>query len=273
MKKIAPKKGNIAAYLTMIVALIVIMILLRNCSSPAASITDSRAGGDTLNVAIEISPIGVSTRGDTLGGFYYDMIRRVAADNNRAVKIDGFTDIAGALERLQNGRYDLVIADVPMTAELKKDFLFTDPVVIDRQVLVQLVDSVSGKPAITLQQDIAGDTVYLPANSPLRSRLLNLARELGDTIYVVEDPDYASEQLVMMTAIGEIPNAIVNRRMAESMKKTYPRLDTSVEISFNQFQSWILAQRDSVLLDSMNSWLDRFKASPEFDDLDKRYFN
>lgn len=261
-----------AMYILLLAAAIGIMAMLRNCSTPAAGTTDRRAGGDTLNVAIEISPIGVSTKGDTLGGFYYDMIRGIAAQNNISLHIDGFTNTQNALDRLEEHRYDLVIADIPMTADLRTRHLFTVPVIIDRQVLVQLRDSTDGSIRIKNQQDLAGDTVYVPVASPLKSRLHNLARELGDTIYIMEDPDYASEQLVMLTALGEIPNAIVNSHMARSMLKDYPELDASIEISFNQFQSWIVARQDTTLLDSLNHCIERYKNSPAYSRLYDRYF-
>ncbi len=270
MNRFEPKRGSLTVYMSLMVIIVLLMVMIRNCSSPVHSITDRRAGGDTLNIAMEISPIGVSTMGDTLCGYYYDMVRSLAETNDLTVKIDGFTDIAGVLRKLDEGRYDIVIADIPMTAELKDKYLFTIPVAIDRQILVQTVDSAGVLP-IKSQQDLSGATVFLPANSPLKSRLKNLARELGDTIIIKEDPDYASEQLVMLTAIGEIPNAIVNRRLAMSMLDSYPNLDTSVEISFNQFQSWIVAQRDSLLLDSLNHWLETFKSTDRFESLNRRY--
>lgn len=261
-----------AVYIVLLVLTVMAMISIRNCSTPSETITDRRAEGDTINVAIEISPVGVSTKGDSLGGFYYDMIREIAARNNLTLKIDGFTNTAAALERLGNGRYDIVIADIPVTSDLRQSYLFTAPVAIDRQVLVQLKDSTNGSTRITNQQEIAGDTVYVPVSSPLKSRLYNLAHELGDTIYIIEDSRYASEQLVMLTAIGEIPNAIVNSRMAQSMLADYPMLDASVEVSFNQFQSWIVSPRDSILLDSLNRWINVYKNSPAYELLNSRYF-
>ena len=60
---------------------------------------------------------------------------------------------------------------------------------------------------------------------------------------------------MILTALGEIPRAVVNRATAESFRDRYPSLDLSVNISFNQFQSWALAPRDSLLRDSLNLWL------------------
>ena len=95
----------------------------------------------------------------------------------------------------------------------------------------------------------------VPHNSPFISRLRNLSHEIGDTIYVTEDPQYSSEQLIIMTALGEIPNAVVSARVATPLLRRYPDLDASLEISLNQFHGWAMSHRDSILQREIASWL------------------
>jgi hypothetical protein len=45
------------------------------------------------------------------------------------------------------------------------------------------------------------------------------------------------------------------------MHKRYPKLDLSVDISFNQFQSWAISPRDSLLRDTLNLWLSNSPAN------------
>lgn len=257
MTPLQPIKGRLPLYMLLLIIAAGTMVMLKNCSHKTPSESDVKSGGDTIDIAIEISPISLSTRADTLGGFYYDLIRHIASSEGLLVKFVPFSQIDDALYRLGQGRYDIVIADLPVTTSMKEKFLFTDPIALDREVLVQLKDSVNGEIEATTQHDLRGDTVWIPAGSPFRDRLINLSHEIGDTIYILEDPDYASEQLVMLVALGDIPRAVVNERIAKPMTKQYPRLDLSVDISFTQFQSWAINKNRPDLRDSLNVWLKR----------------
>lgn len=261
MRRLDLHKGHTGLYALLLAAAVLTMIMMRNCSLPTWHVHDRRAGGDTLNVAIELSPIGLSTRGDTLSGFYYDMICRLASQHNRALKIEGYNNLDSVLEALENGRYDVVIGDVPTNTMLRERFRTTHPVLIDRQVLVQLRDSDNSLRYPSLF-DLPGDTVYVPSNSPFKTRMEHLQRELGDSINIVEVPNMSAELLIILVAKGELPNAVVNKQLSEIMKLDYPMLDGSVNISFNQFQSWLVNKKDSILCDTLNSWIDGNRQEP-----------
>lgn len=249
------KKGSLPLYLLLLLIAAGGMIGMRQCSARNLhERTDMIAGGDTINVAIEISPMGVTTIGDTLGGYYYDMIRNLAASHGHPLKFHPFTQLQTALNGLDEGRYQIVVSDIPATSELKDRYLFVQPGEIDRQVLVQRRDS-TGLVECATQFDLATKQVTVPNGSPFISRLRNLSHEIGDTIYVTEDPQYSSEQLIIMTALGEVPNVVVSARVAAPMLKRYPNLDASLEISLNQFHGWALSHRDSVLRDTISQWL------------------
>lgn len=270
MTPLQPIKGKLPLYGLLLILAVALMGMIKHCSHHDSSATESpRATGDTIDIAIEISPIALSTCADTLGGFYYDLMRYIAKKENLAVKFTPFSQIESALDGLESGRYDMVIADLPITTAMREKFLFTDPIALDREVLVQLKDSLSGKPKAMIQNDLRGDTVWIPAGSPFRDRLINLSHEIGDTIYIEEDPDYASEQLVMLVALGDLPRAVVNEQIARSLAGRYPNLDISLDISFTQFQSWAVSPNRQVLLDSLNLWLSRHSEVAET--LRKRY--
>lgn len=273
MERLKLKKGHVILYLALLAGVFLIMIFTRNIARRGAPVTDSPTMRDSLRVSIQISPIGVSTHGDTLGGFYYDMIRQMAQKEHLALKIEGFTQVTNALNDLGNGKCDIVISDIPITSELRDRYLFTNPIYADRQTLVQLTDSITGLPPIRTQSDLRGDTVYIAAQSPFMSRLRNLSRELGDTIYIFQDMHYGPEQMMLLTAIGQLKNVVVNEQLARSVAKDYPQLDISLTLSFNQFQSWAVAPDQPQLLDSLNVWIARFKETPQFEQLVDKYFN
>lgn len=269
-----PRRRTLILQAAALCAVVALMLFSRLCTRHEASTPDDRAGGDTINVAIEISPIGVNLSGDTLSGYYYDMLQQIMQQHNRPVAINVFNHSETALKQLLDGRYDVIIADLPVTTAIKDSYLTTIPLIVDNQVLVQAADTTGGQRtiAITSPSQLAGGDVYLPARSSMRSRLENLAAELGDTINIIEDLDYGAEQLMMMVALGQIPNVVVNSRAASLMLARYPNLDASVPISFSQFQGWILAPRDSVLRDTLDVWLQQYQQSPAADALEHRYF-
>lgn len=95
------------------------------------------AGGDTLNIAIEFNGICYGVRGDSAFGRDYQIIERIARSRSIPVKYHPFVPLAHATEGLRDGRYDIVIASMPLTVELKQRFVMTDPVYLDREILVQ----------------------------------------------------------------------------------------------------------------------------------------
>lgn len=269
MKNLELKKGKFTLYFILLILVLATMWGLRKCSSAHSTTVSDRAEGDTINVAIEISPISLSLAEDTLSGFHYDLIRNICNIHSRPVQISAFTNLSSALRQLDSGRYDVVIADIPVTSGMKEKYLYTDSIYIDRQVLVRLKDTITKG---FTQNDLAGDTIWVPKGSLAVERLHNLSEEIGDTIYVVEDPKYGAEQLVILTALGQIKQAVVNMRYAQKLAEDYPQLDISTDISFNQFQSWVLAKENTVLCDSLNSWISAYKSTEEYSALCKRYF-
>ena len=268
MEKKVLKTGRIAIYIVLLIIVLAAMWGLRECSSSRSNII-GRADGDTLNVAIELSPIALSMREDTLCGYHYELIREICSEHGRPVKISAFTNLNSALRQLDEGLFDVVIADIPVTTKMKEKYLYTDSIYIDYQVLVRLKETI--EKGFT-QNDLAGDTIWVPKGSLAVERLHNLSEEIGDTIYVVEDEKYGAEQLIILTALGERKQAVVNMKYAESLAAEYPQLDISTAISFNQFQSWVLSKDNVALCDSLNVWLREYKSTERYEKLCKKYW-
>jgi len=257
-QRIPQKKGSLPLYGLLLIAATFALMAVRQCSiKTLPPMPDDIAGGDTINVAIEISPMGVYTTGDTLCGHYYNLLRDLTAANGRAVRFHPFTRLETALAGLEEGKYQIVVSDIPATTHLKNRYIFLQPGEIDRQVLVQLKDSVGTVP-LKSQFNLGGAHVTVPKGSPFISRLRNLSHEIGDTIYIDENPTYSTEQLIIMTALGEIPNVVASARLAKPLLERYPNLDASLSISFNQFQGWAMMPRDSLLRDTIARWIELY---------------
>lgn len=271
MEPIKPaSRGHVVLYLILLIVIVGLFYSLRKCNRSYLSDELRPSGGDTLDVAIEYLPISFYTIEDTLGGFNYDLMRMIAERHGLKLKFHPVVTLSKALQYIENDTYDILAADIPLTAEFKERYAFLEPVLLDKQVLVQLRDS-SGNARVNNQLDLAGDTVWIVDGSSIESRIINLGHEIGDTIYVEHEKLYGPEQLFLMTALGEIKQAVINERVAEAMAKDYPDVDISTDISFTQFQSWIVSNKRPEMRDSIDKWIKEIKLTPEYKELENRY--
>ena len=263
------KRGQMALYMALLAIVVACMVALSMCDKPVDAPGERPSGGDTLDIAIEYSPVTYYTYDDTLGGYNYDLLRMIADSVGCPMKFHPVVTLEKALSGLDDGRYDVLVAQFPMTARDTSRFAFTEPIYIDQQVLVQR----RGRQAIHSQLDLAGDTVWVVKGSPMIGRIASLSREIGDTIYVHVDELYGPEQLIMMVSAGEIRYAVVNRSIARAMAARLPNIDRSVAISLSQFQSWMVAKNRQGLCDSLNRWHEQIKLdTAAYLGLQRRYF-
>ena len=236
------KRGQMILYLALLAVVVACMVALSLCDHPAEDISARPSGGDTLDIAIEYSPVTYYTYDDTLGGYNYDLLRLMSDKIGCPMKFHPVVTLEKALTGLEEGRYDVVVAQFPMTARDTARYAFTDPIYIDQQVLVQQ----RGSHAIHSQLELAGDTVWVVKGSPMVGRIASLSREIGDTIY------------------GSIARAMAAR---------LPNLDRSVAISLSQFQSWMVDKNRQSLCDSLNLWHQQVKRdTTTYLGLQRRYF-
>ena len=52
-----------------------------------------------------------------------------------------------------------------------------------------------------------------------------------------------------------------------------PQIDINTAISFTQFYSWAVSKQSPVLLDSLNTWLDKFQKEEEYQKIYKKYYD
>lgn len=266
-------------YLLLLIVAVAVMILLRTgmkglWSAPLLprDYNEIVASGE-LNVVTDYNSIGLYVSGDTLQGFQKEMI--LALEKEWGIKVNLFLEnsLDENLKGLLTQRYDLIARNIPVNMQLRDSFAFTSPLTLNKQVLVQRKpeynDSIE---PIRQHLDLARRTIHVAGESPAILRLNNLSHEIGDTIFVVEDPTYETEQLVMMVASGDIDFTVCDEKMAMRLAKLLPEIDIETDISFTQFESWAVRRDSPVLLDSLNSWLGRFKATVAFKRIYERYY-
>lgn len=266
-------KHQLYVYIALLVVVVGIMVWLypKTTGYHPRSYEEIEADG-VLRIVTDYTPLSYYLEGDSLAGFDYELARMVGQRSGLAVEITPEVNLSKSIDGLEKGQYDIIARQLPVTSEIKEELAFTVPIQLNKQVLVQRKESETGEKPIRNQLDLAGKTLYIVSDAPTRLRINNLAREIGDTIYIQEEKTYGAEQLIMMVATGEIEFAVCDKAIALQMSKDYPQIDCNTDISFTQFQAWALRKNDSILLDSLNKWITDIQKEDRYKKLYDSYF-
>lgn len=268
MKRLNRKSHNyIGLYIFLLVAAVMAMMAIRSRRYTANRHAADPAAGDTIVAAIQYSPMTFYMHADTLGGFDYDLLRLIGRQKDVTFKFVPVTTVSEGFNGLRDGRYDILAADITLTAALRDSFLVTEPAYTDRQILVQTATGPDKKNSVL---DLRDDTVWVAAGTSSGARIANLEKEIGDTIHVITTDD-TPEQLFIRTAIGEIPRSVINEKTAQALHPAYPDADISTTISLNRLQPWFVAENNVRLRDSLDSWLKAAEPTAAYGDLVERY--
>ena len=225
----------------------------------------------TMYIAVNYSPLSYHVDGDSISGFDYELLQLLSRYTPIEIDIHPEASLSQSLELLRNRTYDVVAQQIPITSENKQEYIFTKPLLLNKQVLIQRIDS-TGSAAIRNQLDLGGCTLHIAQDAPTRLRIENLAHEIGDTIYICEMPDYGAEQLIILVATGEIEYAVCDEAQAAAIATDYDNIDYRTDISFTQLMSWTLRQESVALRDSIDKWLSIIQEGEEYKNLYTRYF-
>ncbi|EJX08733.1 ABC transporter, periplasmic glutamine-binding protein [gut metagenome] len=239
---------------------------------PHRDYADIRTSG-ILRAVTEYNSVSYHADGDSLTGFHYELLQAFARDQGLKAEITPEMSFGKRLQGIQEGRFDILANSTVVTSESKDSLLFTRPILLSKQVLVQRkARDEHDTLFIRSQLQLAHKTVHLVKDSPAAQRIRHLSDEIGDTIYIQEIEKYGPEQLLALVAAGDIDYAVCDENMARSSLADLPQLDIHMAISFSQFYSWGVSKHAPVLLDTLNAWLDTYLSSPEFKRLQRKYF-
>lgn len=269
-------KKRLYLYMILLALAVLTLLLLKLylvSRQPAIRDYDEIRKEGILRITTDYNPLSYYLTDDTIVGFEYEMARLLSRESGLEVQLFPEVNLEKSFEGLKALRYDVVGRLIPVTSANIQFYHFTQPLLLNKQVLVQRKEE-KGNPTkvIRNQLELAGETIHIVNDIPTRLRIRNLSREIGDTIYTRIEEQYGYEQLIMLVARGEIDYAVCDESIALKMKERYPHLDIHTDISFTQFQSWALRPDSPVLLDSLNHWIERIKNSREFEQILKRHY-
>lgn len=225
-----------------------------------------------LRAVTEYNSVSYHADGDSLTGFHYELLHAFARDKGLKTEITPEMSFSERLQGIKEGRFDILANSTVVTSESKDSLLFTRPILLSKQVLVQRkARNEHDTLFIRSQLQLAHKTVHLVKDSPAAQRIRHLSDEIGDTIYIREIEKYGPEQLLALVAAGDIDYAVCDENMARTSLADFPQLDIHMAISFSQFYSWGVSKHAPVLLDTLNAWLETYLSSPEFKRLKRKY--
>ncbi|MDL2265607.1 transporter substrate-binding domain-containing protein [Parabacteroides sp. OttesenSCG-928-G21] len=265
----------LSLYLFLLGITVITMCLLWSVNNRKPSVRDYHeiAQEGVLRLITEYEQSGYYISGDTVKGFQYELAQAIADLSGLEVQIQLEMNLPKSFQELGSGNCDIIARNIPITSEMKETFLFTDPIILNKQVLVQRAASINDSiQPIRNHLELAGKTLYIPKDSPALLRLRNLEDEIGDSIHIIEDKLYSSEQLIIMVAKGDIDYAVCEQLIAAKAQERYPEIDIATDISFTQLQSWVLRKESVVLLDSLNYWFNQIRENGLYDKIYNRYY-
>ena len=131
-----------------------------------------------------------------------------------------------AFKRMQSGRGDIAVGNIPILADLENIADFSDPV---RENAKQLVVAGPSAPAIQIVDDLSGKEVYVRKMSRYWLTLEHLNEKLkkdGKPPVVIREADsnLEDEDIINMVAAGQIPMTMTDDLTAGLWVKVFPEL-------------------------------------------------
>ena len=131
-----------------------------------------------------------------------------------------------ALKRMQNGRGDIAVGNIPILADLEKDVDFSDPL---RENAKQIIVAGPSAPQISIIDDLGGKEVYIRKFSRYWQTLdkLNerLKKEGKPSVILREaDPNLEDEDIINMVANGQVQMTMSDDLTAGLWAKVFPEL-------------------------------------------------
>lgn len=268
------KSSHKIQFILVVVALIVAGVFLyKYLAKTSLHDYPQIAQSGTLHIVTNMDAVGYYPSSDTIAGYTHDVLSAIQKYTPIKFEISLENSLDKCFEGLQSGKYDLIARNIPINANLRNKYRFSSIILYNKLVLVQRKAAFNdGKEPIRNHLELAGKTFHIPLNSPYRIRINNLAHEIGDSIFISEDSLYEVNQLAIMVASKDIDYTVSDIKTAEKLSAQLPELDIATDIGFTHLEGWAVREQSPILLDSLNNWIKKFKESPEYDSIRKKYY-
>ena len=214
--------------------------------------------------------INYNTEKPTPSGFEYELLSDFCKSNGLELEMIVNENLDSCFSLLDSCKVDVVAVGIGSNKDMKRRYLLTNPILMQRSVLVQRLPKDWNKMStanevenqlLRSSVDLAGKTIHLPQGSHEVKLLEHLSDQIGDTIYIVECDSLNSVDLVQAVSTGDIDYTVVEEYVARMASIGLKGLDTKLNVSVEQPLCWAIHNHDgdSSLLVSLNSWIDNFE--------------
>ena len=255
---------------------------LTSCQNEPEPYSENAEDVDTLTMFQHIQNNGVlkavtnceiinyNTEKPTPSGFEYELLSDFCKDNGLELEMIVNENLDSCFMLLDSCKVDVVAVGVGSNKDMKRRFLLTNPILMQRSVLVQRLPKGWNKMStvnevenqlLRSSVDLAGKTIHLPQGSHEVKLLEHLSDQIGDTIYIVECDSLNSVDLVKAVSSGQIDYTVVEEYVARMASIGLKGLDTKLNVSVEQPLGWAIYNHDgdSSLLYALNGWIDNFE--------------
>lgn len=221
----------------------------------------------TLVIAVQNNPMSMYINGNDTSGYAYSIIKEFAKDKNLKLEIKVKNSLEEEIRTLNFGGCNIVADIVPHTMETKSRIRLSQPITESYSVLIQNRNSAK---LITRYLHIAKRTVTLPKDSPYKSRVRNIEKEINDSIFIDESRNLNTLDIVRLMETEKEIISVCDKYQAENLKKDYPYI-TIMKIGFDQYCSLGIDKSATILADTINTWLNNYRQTESFKKLIKEY--
>ena len=192
---------------TVILGMLYLVWVLVACRNQFDPPTENKMVDDTITVFQHLQErgklvavtnckiINYNTEDDQPSGFEYELLSDFCEVNGLELEMRVNENLDSCYRLLDSCEVDIIAIGIGYNKEMKRRFLLTDPILMQRSVLVQRLPEGWNKmsPANEVENqllrssvDLAGKTIYLPQGSHEIKLLEHLSDQIGDTIVIVE---------------------------------------------------------------------------------------
>ena len=255
------------------------VLLLSACGEKAKPLAETEQELDTISdfehllergklVAVtNCAAINYDTRESKPLGFGYELLTDFCRTYDLDLELLVNENLDSCFAMLDSCQVDVVAVGIGANREMKQRFLLTDPILMQKSVLVQRLPKGWSKMSTVNEVenqvlrspiDLAGKTIHLPAGSHSVRLIDHLSDQIGDTIFVVVSDTLNSVDLIHAVHRGEIDFTVVEEYVARMASLSLGGLDTKLFISVEQPLSWAVTKQDadSSVLVAFNNWID-----------------
>lgn len=273
--------------------LVIISLLAASCGFPdvkkAENVAADSSNRAALNRVLTSGKLRVATdygyvsyliyRNEPIG-YQFELLKKFSNFLGVELEISIEESLEKSKEMLDDGKIDLIGMGMIVTQARKREFQFTNPILITRQVLVQRkpnffeqINVFDGLDFSFYREpfNIQGKTIYIEKGSDMAIKLKQMASETNDSLVILEE-DKDQEELIRAVANGEIDYTIADKHIALVNSLYYPILDVKTPVSFPQRIAWACKIGETGLTDTINYWLDKFDQTLAAKSLYNKYF-